>query len=178
MRKRFGIVGASGATGQQVLSALLNMGVADILVGGRNVFLLRALTEKSGGTVEAKRVDVGDSETLDAFCAEAETIVNCAGPASVFGDIVAQAAYRNRCNYVDAAGFSIVSQGLQSVKDEIYNAGLSFVVSAGWMPGLSELLPAYAYDLAKEKYGSVDQVSVFFGDWGHWSESASADAAS
>lgn len=175
MRKTFGIVGASGAAGQQVLSALQNLGVSDILLGGRNAFLLRALTQKSAGALEAKRIDIEESNSLDAFCSEVGTVVNCAGPTSAFGDLVAKAALRNQCNYVDAAGLSIVSEGLQTLKDEISNAGLSFVISAGWVPGISELLPAYAYDLAKEKFGSVDRVSVFFGDWGHWSENAIAD---
>jgi saccharopine dehydrogenase (NAD+, L-lysine-forming) len=175
MRKTIGIVGATGATGQQVLAALQNHGENSILLGGRNVYLLNALAVKSGAVAKSKILDVTDPASLDAFCSQVKTIVNCAGPVSVLGDLVARAALRNRCNYVDAAGLSIVSESLISVKDEIQKSGLSFVVSAGWMPGLSELLPAYAYDLAKKKFGSVERVSVYFGDWGHWSDNAIAD---
>jgi saccharopine dehydrogenase (NAD+, L-lysine-forming) len=176
MRKTFGIVGATGATGQQVLSAVQNLGTSRILVGGRTPAMLRLLVVKSGGTIEARRLNIQDPNLMDSFCAEAETIINCVGPASSYFDAVAQAAYRNKCNYVDASGLYTVSLGLDPIKDKIREAGLTFVLSAGWMPGITEILPAYAYDIAKEKFGSVSRISVFFGDWGHWSDNALADA--
>jgi len=178
MRYPFGIIGATGATGQQVAIALLNVGAEGILLGGRNISLLTGLRDKSSGTVRASVVNIENPQSLDAFCAEAQTIVNCAGPVSVLGARVAEAALRNKCHYIDPSGLSVVPQSLEPVKDQILNAGLSFVSSAGWSPGLTELLPAYAYDLAKEKFGSVERVSVFFGDWGHWSDNAVADVVS
>lgn len=60
---------------------------------------------------------------------------------------------------------------------EIAELGLSFVVSAGWMPGLTELLPIYAHRLAKSRMDSVESLSVYFSDSGEWSDNALRDGA-
>ena len=92
-------------------------------------------------------------------------------------DRVAQAAFRNRCHYVDAAGLSLVKEGLASQSKEIADSRLSFVISAGWMPGISELVPAYAVAQASAKMDSIESVTVCFADSGEWSENALRDAA-
>ena len=71
-------------------------------------------------------------------------------------DRVAQAALRGHCHYVDPAG-------------------MSFVVSAGWMPGTTELVPSYAYEQARCKMDSIDSLSVYFSDSGDWSANALRD---
>jgi len=59
---------------------------------------------------------------------------------------------------------------------KIADLGLSFVVSAGWMPALSELLPIHAYLQAKTKIDAIDSLTVYFGDSGEWSANALRDA--
>jgi saccharopine dehydrogenase (NAD+, L-lysine forming) len=92
-------------------------------------------------------------------------------------DRVAQAAFRNKCHYVDAAGLSFVKERLVSHSKEIADSGLSFIISAGWMPGLSELVPAYAVAQARTKMDSIESLTVCFGDSGEWSENALRDGA-
>jgi hypothetical protein len=58
---------------------------------------------------------------------------------------------------------------------EIEDLGLSFVVSAGWMPGISELLPVYADAKARAKMDTIESLTVYFGDSGEWSTSALRD---
>jgi hypothetical protein len=90
-------------------------------------------------------------------------------------DRVAQAAYRNGCHYVDPAGMSFVKERMLSHRQEIEERGLSFVVSAGWNPGISELLPVYAVARARAAMDTIESLTVYFGDSGEWSTNALRD---
>jgi len=130
------------------------------------------------GSVSAVTLDVLDAGSLDEFCSQCSVIVNCAGPVTVLEDRGAQAAFRNRCHYIDAAGMSIVKERLLPHSREIQDLGLCFVISAGWMPGLSELLPAYAIERARASMDTIESASVYFGDSGEWSVNALRDGIS
>lgn len=174
----FGIVGAYGATGKAVVSELLMSGDGEFLVGGRDPARLRALAAEFGGRVSASAVDVLDVRSLDDFCGRCSVVVNCGGPVILLKDRVAQAALRTRCHYVDPAGMSVVKEGMVPHTREIENLGLSFVVSAGWTPGITELLPVYAHAQARLKMDSMESVSVYFSDSGQWSANALRDGFS
>lgn len=93
----------------------------------------------------------------------------------VLQDRVAQAAFRARCHYVDLAGMSFVKEGMLPHHQEIADSGLSFVVSAGWMPGITELVPAYANAQARSRMDTIESLTVYFGDSGEWSANALRD---
>ena len=92
-------------------------------------------------------------------------------------DRVAQGALRARCHYIDPAGLSFVKERMLPNAQQITDLGLSFVVSSGWMPGLSELLPVHAYTQAMTQMDSIESVDVYFSDSGEWSDNALRDAA-
>jgi saccharopine dehydrogenase (NAD+, L-lysine-forming) len=145
----FGIVGGYGATGKAVTSELLKYGDGEILLGGRDEKKLNAVAAEFGSRVSAACVNVLDAASLDRFCSRCSVIINCGGPVKVLQDHVAQAALRARCNYVDPAGLSFVKQRMLPHAKQIADRELSFVVSSGWMPGVTELLPVHAYLRAK-----------------------------
>ena len=136
-----------------------------------------ALATKLGSRVSAAQLDVLDSRSLDDFCMRCSTIVNCAGPVSLLQDRVAQAALRSHSHYVDVAGLTFVKERMLPQAGQIVDLGLSFVVSAGWMPGISELVPMYAQTVARSKMDTLESVSIYFGDSGEWSDNALRDAA-
>jgi hypothetical protein len=127
--------------------------------------------------VSAAHLDIVDADSLDEFCGRCSIIVNCAGPVKVLQDRVAQAAFRRRCHYIDAAGMSVVKERMLPHSKEAENLGLSFVISAGWTPGLTELLPVYADARARIKLDVIESVRVYFSDSGEWSANALRDAA-
>ena len=92
-------------------------------------------------------------------------------------DRVAQAAFRSRSHYVDVAGLTFVKERMWPHAREAADLGLSFVVSAGWMPGISELVPAYAKALARSEMDTIESLTVYFGDGGDWSDNALLDGA-
>jgi len=171
----FGIVGGYGATGRIVASELWRSCDGEILIGGRDLAKGKALAAEFDRRVTAAHLDILDAHSLDDFCSRCSTIVNCAGPVMALQDRVAQAAFRRRCHYIDAAGMSFVKERMLPHSREIQDLGLSFVVSAGWMPRISELLPVYADAKARAKMDTIESLTLYFGDSGEWSTNALRD---
>jgi hypothetical protein len=174
---RFGIVGGYGATGRVVVAELWKSCPGDIRIGGRDLARGNALAATFDGRVSATQLNVLDEPSLDRFCSECAIVVHCGGPVLRLQDRVAQAAWRKGCHYVDLAGLSLVKERLLPHNQEITGRGLSFVVSAGWLPGLSELVPAYAHARARAALDAVKSLTVYFGDAGAWSAAAFQDMA-
>jgi hypothetical protein len=171
----FGIVGGYGATGRAVVSELWKSCNGEILIGGRNLGRGNALAAEFDRRVSAAHLDVLDPRSLEDFCSRSSMIVNCAGPLMVLEDRVAQAALRRRCHYIDPGGFSFVKERLLPHGQEIADLRLSFVLSAGWIPGISEVLPVYADARARTQMDAIESVAVYFGDGSEWSTTALRD---
>ena len=170
-----GIVGAYGATGRAVVAELLRSTEDEILLGGRDSAKLEACAAEFGSRVSCSNMDIQDSRALDEFCRGCSVVVNCGGPVMVLQERVAQAALRGRCHYIDPAGMSLVKERMLPHHQEMVDRELSFVVSAGWMPGITELLPIHAHSRAQAQMDSVHAMEVYFSDSGEWSESALRD---
>ena len=171
----FGIVGGYGATGRAVAAELRRSCGGAILIGGRDLARATGAAAELDGRGAAARLDVLDAGSLEEFCARCAIVVNCAGPVMQLQDRVAQAAWRAKCHYVDAAGMSVVKERMAAHGGEIESAGLSFVISAGWMPGISEMVPVYAAERARAEMEAIESVTVYFADSGEWSVNALRD---
>jgi saccharopine dehydrogenase (NAD+, L-lysine-forming) len=169
----FGVIGGYGGTGRAVVSHLWNSGQRDILVGGRDLSKANAVATEFDSRVTAVQVDALEPRSLDNFCSRCTVIINCAAPTVVVQDAVAQTALRNRFHYVDAGGFSFIKQRLLPRAAQIADSGLSFILSAGWVPGLTEVMPLYAYARALGR--TIESVSMYFGDSSVWSTNALRD---
>jgi saccharopine dehydrogenase (NAD+, L-lysine forming) len=172
----FGVVGGYGATGRAVAAELGKSCGGAILLGGRDLARATGAAAELDGRGTAARLEVLDAGSLEEFCGRCAIVVNCAGPVMMLQDRVAQAAFRARCHYVDAAGMSVVKERMAAHGGEIESAGLSFVISAGWMPGISELVPVYAATRARAEMEAIESLAIYFGDSGEWSANALRDA--
>lgn len=173
----FGVIGGSGSTAKAVAKELLRSTDQQILIGARILADAEAVATNLGVAASAVRVDIRDARSLEDFCGRSSIVVNCGGPVCELQDLVAQAALRTRSHYVDVAGLTLVREGMMPHYQEVGDHGLSCVVSAGWLPGMSELLPAYSFALAKTRMDTVQSVTIHFGDSGEWSNNALRDAA-
>jgi saccharopine dehydrogenase-like NADP-dependent oxidoreductase len=171
----FAVIGGSGSTGKAVVKELRRTTDSPIIIGGRNLPNLETVAADLGGAVSAAGVDVRDPRSLDEFCAKCSVVVNCGGPVSELRDRVAQAALRTRSHYVDVAGLALVREGMIRHDRELSDLGLACVVSAGWLPGMTELLPAYSLAVSKARIDAVHSVTTYSGDSGEWSNSAMRD---
>lgn len=173
----FGIIGGYGAIGSMVVSELWKSCHGEILIGGRDLAKGKALAAKFDSRVSAAHLDVLDARSLDDFCSRCSIMVNCGGPVMVLQDRVAQAALRRHCHYINPGGLSVVKERMLPHSREIADLGLSFIVSAGWIPGISELLPSYADARARAKMDTIESLTVYFGDSGEWSANAFREIA-
>jgi hypothetical protein len=171
----FGVIGGSGNTGKAVAKELRRSTESAILIGGRNLANLEAIATDLGAAVSAVRVEVRDPRSLEEFCGRCSIVVNCGGPVSELQDAVAQAALRTRSHYVDVAGLTLVRDSMTPHDQELSDFGLACVVSAGWLPGMTELLPAYSLAVSKTRMEVVHSVTIYSGDSGDWSNSAMRD---
>jgi saccharopine dehydrogenase-like NADP-dependent oxidoreductase len=156
----FGVIGGSGSTGKTVAKELRSSTDRAIFIGGRNLASLEAVAAVLGAAVSAVRVDVHDPQSLEEFCGRCSVVVNCGGPVSELHDMVAQAALRTRSHYVDVAGLTLVREGMMRYDQELSDLGLACVVSAGWLPGMTELLPAYSLAVAKTRMNAIHSLAI------------------
>lgn len=98
------VYGAYGYQGRLVLDAVLGR-EAEVLLVGRRAEALREAADRTGKHgLEQRIAEVEDASALRAAFAEADVVVNCAGPFTATGRLVAQAAIGAGCHYLDTAG--------------------------------------------------------------------------
>ncbi len=130
-----GVLGAYGAVGSSVARSLAAAGLR-LRVGGRDPARVTAVAGHLGTPAGAMVVDVDDALPLARFCAGCRVVVNCAGPSSVIGDVVARAAAAAGSGYVDVGGDAALAASLAGT-------AAPAVVGAGISPGLTGLLPRW-----------------------------------
>lgn len=168
----FGVLGGYGAVGRVVASELARTGLGTLVIAGRDLPKAAALAAALPGA-SAARVDALDDRALAELCARCRVIVNCAGPVRDIGARVAVAAVRAGCHYVDPGGFDVVLRAVGAHLPP--GAETRAVVSAGWIPGLSELLCRHADALAEREFASPGVLRVYMGDASDWSETGFRD---
>ncbi len=141
-----GVIGGTGRVGRECLRYLHEHTDCGLLVGGRKL-----PREPLPGSF--RLVDVFDEGSLARFCGQCSLIVNCAGPASAVRERAAVAALAGGCHYVDPGGYTPLFSLLSSRVQEIRARGLTFLLTLGILPGLSELLPVY---VAQEDFDQAE----------------------
>jgi short subunit dehydrogenase-like uncharacterized protein len=97
------VFGATGFTGRLVVSSLLELGVRDVVLGGRDPSRLADLARAHGG-LETRVADATRPETLGPLCAGARVVVDTAGPFIKYGEPVVRAAVAAGAHFLDTTG--------------------------------------------------------------------------
>ncbi|MEM1255612.1 MAG: saccharopine dehydrogenase NADP-binding domain-containing protein [Cyanobacteria bacterium P01_H01_bin.21] len=173
--RTIGVIGAYGQTGVVVVSELLKRTDCTLLIGGRDAQKVHHLVQVMGERVIGKVIDINDKKTLSEFCASCAIVLNCAGPSYSVLDKVAQAAKEHGCHYVDPGGYDYVLEKIQADQTEIADKNLSFLLSAGWMPGLLEIFPMYVEVSAAQYFDQLNSLDIYYGDPSAWSTVGALD---
>jgi hypothetical protein len=169
--KTIGIIGAAGSTGAVVVDELFKTTDCTLLAGGRNLEKIQQLVNKYGERVVPKQVDVYHLESLSEFCQNCGIVINCSGPAYKILDRVAKMALKHKCHYVDpATALEPYWQSLNPHQEEIKQHALTFLISTGWVPGLSDLFSIYADTKAAEQFDSINSLEIYVADPSEWSK--------
>jgi short subunit dehydrogenase-like uncharacterized protein len=172
---RIGIVGAYGATGAVVARTFAAQRSRPLLLIGRNTQKLDELAGSITGDVATASIDVMDERALVDACRDCQVVINCAGPASVILDRVGHAALEAGAHYVDPGPDERVFQNLRARDSEIRAKGLVFLLGAGYVPGLSELLLRAAYEVHQGRTNSAYRVHLVVADHNDWSVNGFVD---
>jgi short subunit dehydrogenase-like uncharacterized protein len=97
------VFGATGFTGKLVVQSLADLGVTDVIIGGRNREKLEELAEAHGG-LEVRVADANSPETLERLVDGAHVVVDTAGPFQLYGEPVVRAALAAGAHFLDTTG--------------------------------------------------------------------------
>lgn len=160
-QKRIGILGGYGSVGVEVAKSLMATTSHKILLGGRNGEKLGLIVEKLGTGVASMVVDVYNQSALGEFCSRCDIVINCTGPSRQVACKVALAALQQGCHYVDPADNSLYNALIEK-NEVVKQKGLLFVISAGIIPGILEVLPMYLVNNKLDKAQSLEYYFVSY----------------
>ena len=142
------ILGGTGRTGRLIAGHLLDQTDVEITLASRHPQQASALADDlngrfPGGRVKAVFADAGNINSLySAF--EGHQLVVVASPTTAQAGSVICSAIEAKIDYLDVQLSAGKLALLNSLKDEIEQAGLCFITEAGFHPGLPSALVRYA----------------------------------
>ena len=151
------VYGATGFTGRLIVSALLEAGVRDVLLSGRDRTRLEALSRRHGG-LEYRAADVADAAGLASALRGAVVAIGAAGPFDQIGEPVLASALAAGAHYLDISGEQPFLAAMHERFDAAARAARRVVVSAH---AFEFALGCCAGALAAEAPG-VTRVDVYY----------------
>ena len=136
-----GILGASGSIGKKVISYLSKYEDLTIVCGARNIDEL--LRNNRNRNINVMNVDIFESEKLKDFIGKIDVLIDCVGPSSKYGTIVATQCFNNNVHYISTSSSHKNYNELKELENCILDKKLFFILSAGIYPGLTELVSEY-----------------------------------
>jgi short subunit dehydrogenase-like uncharacterized protein len=146
--------GASGYTGRLAVAELARRGIDAVLVG-RDPARLHAAA--AGHGFEVRIADLGDHDSLEAAFADADAVVNTAGPFARLGLPVVRASIAAGAHYVDTTGEQhYINEVFDTVTGAATDAGVTVVPAMADDGGVSDFICHLVADAA----GPVDRLTV------------------
>lgn len=145
------VFGASGHTGQFVITELLRRGLTPIAIG-RDPARMTALPK-----VEVRIATIDDTGSLDRAIAGAHAVINCAGPFMDTAEPLIAAALRAGIHYLDVtAEQPSVRTTFEQFSAAASERGVTVAPAMGFYGGLADLLATAAMD----DWKAADEINV------------------
>jgi len=151
------VFGATGYTGNLIVSALVELGVKDVILGGRDGEQLSRLANRYGG-LQIRLADVDRPDTLSSLLSGVRVVIDAVGPFLQFGEPVVRAAIEQGVHFLDiSAEQSYMSRVLHAYDTAAKDKGIVVVNGHGleFAAGMS------AAALLAEANPSIDTIDVF-----------------
>ena len=97
------LYGATGYTGRLVTDELIRRGL-DVVLGGRDAAKLHRLADERAPGAAVRTASIDEPRALRALLDGCSVVINCAGPFSLAGEAVVEAAVETGTHYVDSTG--------------------------------------------------------------------------
>ncbi len=131
------VYGATGYTGKLV-AAELAAANADFVISGRNEAKLNALVGELRTGVKALAAPLDDPIALRTLLDDCAAVINCAGPFTLYGEPVLEAAVDTETHYLDTTGEQdYIRVALSKYGPEAEKAGVAVIPTMGfdYVPG-------------------------------------------
>lgn len=143
--KRILVIGGAGEMGAYACRILAKSeDVESVVIADRDLQRATALADELGPTAVPIALDISDSEALNATLADADIVLNTAGPFYRFGREVLSAAIATRTDYLDICDDWEPTLEMLELDDAARAAGVTAVIGMGASPGTSNLLALLA----------------------------------
>jgi saccharopine dehydrogenase (NAD+, L-lysine-forming) len=161
------IIGACGAAGEVVTRLLASNTENEINIADIHFEKAENLASQLRRGIKPIQLDVFNAEQLKNLCQVSNIIVNCAGPTVKIRDTVGKIAIQEECDYIEIGGYDYSDDKLRNEMN--LHPSLSYIISAGWGPGISDYLAYYADFRANQIFDNKEEMVFLFGDRGWWS---------
>jgi short subunit dehydrogenase-like uncharacterized protein len=149
------LYGATGYTGGLILEEMLRLGLRPVLAG-RSEASVKAIAAPHNLEVRVAALD--DAAALDRALAGMKVVMHCAGPFSIMGPPMIEAALRNRVHYLDITGEIAVFERCAGLDARAKAAGIALVPGVGFDVVPSDCLAAHL----KSRLPSATQLTLAF----------------
>lgn len=150
------VFGATGFTGRLCVEALRELGVEDVVLGGRSRSALQQLSAETG--FKHRVADATDSQSLRELVRGAHVVVSCAGPFARFGEPVVSAALHAKAHFLDTTGEQAY---MMRVVERYHGAAVLAKVAVVNAHAFEFALGSCAASLLAEMYPELDTLHVF-----------------
>ncbi len=90
-------------------------------------------------------------------------------------DKVANCCLEAETHYIDLGGYDILLDKLKGIDSKVKEKGLLFLISSGWIPGISGILPIHVADYAENSGIKIKELNVYTTGKEKWSYGSCRD---
>lgn len=157
MTRPIAIYGATGFTGGLIARELKDAG-ANLLIAGRDRGKLEGLAEELGG-VPFAAVSVDDTAGLREMLEACSVVVACAGPFTLYGEPIVEAAVETGTHYLDTTGEQpFMRMVFEQYGDRAAQKGVALVSGMGFDYAPGDLIAA----LVADGMGPLEEIAVAY----------------
>lgn len=170
---KIAVLGATGSVGRAACRELCALGPYELVLCSRQPARAKAAAQGLATATEQRAVDIFTA--APSVFQDCDLVLNCAGPSWQTGWAAANLAWNSGAHYVDVAGYSLLKQRLSPYAGQAQSQGRSMILTAGWIPGISEVFTRYALSTTEQVHGPAEELTLYCGARDHWSEGSVSD---
>ncbi|HEY9824839.1 MAG TPA: saccharopine dehydrogenase NADP-binding domain-containing protein, partial [Stenomitos sp.] len=131
------IIGGSGRIGSSIAEDLLKYTAVEITITGRNLTTGASVSNRLGERVKFLALDLDQPQEISPAVAEADLVIDTAGPFYHRSLAVLQACIDRRVNYLDVSDERGFTQRALGLHEAAQAASITAIVNTGVFPGIS-----------------------------------------
>ncbi len=152
------VYAATGFTGKLISAELAQRGV-DLVLAGRDLGKLEAVRDEIRGSAEVSAVSLDDRSGLRELLADAAVVIGCAGPFTLHGAPLIEAAAETGTHYLDTTGEQpFIRAAFEDWGEAAANSGGALVSGMGFDYAPGDMLAA----LTAEGLGRIEEMTIAY----------------